>query len=107
MTRISFKRKKSGSGAWGAGLDYLLKNYWNDLDKIVEDNYYGRHNKKLITSLFPKVFFALNEAIVKMKRYSGWIKKAKVIQKFGTLAKSLNEKVIFIDTVVQFLRETS
>jgi|SRR3989344_2442566 len=102
MPNISFKRKKNGSGAWGVGLDYLLKDYWNDLDKIVEDNYYSRHNKKLINSLFPKVFSAFQEAIFKMKRYGDWIKKAKVIQKLGASAKSLNEKVVFIDTTTQF-----
>ena len=107
MSKLKFKRKKGGDGAWGAGLDYLLKDYWNDLDKIVEDNYYGRHNKKLINSLFPKVSSALQKAILIMKKSDAWIKKAKVIQKFGTAAKSMNEKVVFIDTAVQFLRETS
>lgn len=104
---INFKRKKSGAGSWGIGLDYLLKDYWNDLDKIVEDNYYGRHNKKLINSLFPKVFLALKRAVLLMKKYGDWIKKAQVIQKFGSLAKTLSEKVVFIDAVTQFLRETS
>src|SRR3989344_3704045 len=56
-------------GNWGAGLDYLLKDCWNGLDKIVEDNFYGRHNKKLITSLSAKVFLALNEAVLIMKKY--------------------------------------
>ncbi len=105
---INFKRKKDGkNGSWGVGLDYLLKNYWDDLDKIVKDNYYGRHNAKLINSLLPKVFSALQEAILKMKRFGDWIKKAKTIQKFGVSAESLNDKVVFIDAVVQFLRETS
>ena len=94
-------------GNWGAGLDYLLKDYWNDLDKIVENNFYGRHNKKLITSLSAKVFSALNEAILIMKKYGDWVKKAKVIKEFGASAKSLNAGVIFIDAVTQFLRETS
>jgi len=107
MSKIKFKRKKSGAGAWGAGLDYLLKDYWNGLDKIVEDNYYGRHNKKLINSLFPKVFSALKKAILLMEKHGGLIKKVRVIQKFGSSAKALNEKVVFIDAVTQFLRETS
>ena len=108
MAKIIFKRKKDGEdGAWGAGLDYLLKDYWNDLDKIVEDNYYGRHNKKLINPLFLKIFSALGKAILLMKKYSSWTKKARAIQKFGSSAKTLSEKVIFIDTVVQLLRETS
>ncbi len=80
MPELNFKRKKDGkNGSWGVGLDYLLKDYWNDLDKIVEDNYYGRHNAKLINSLLPKVFSALQEAILKMKRFGDWIKKAKTI----------------------------
>ncbi|KKS78517.1 MAG: phosphoenolpyruvate synthase, partial [Candidatus Azambacteria bacterium GW2011_GWE1_42_9] len=94
-------------GNWGAGLDYLLKDCWNGLDKIVEDNFYGRHNKKLITSLSAKVFLALNEAVLIMKKYGDWVKKAKVIKEFGASAKSLNARVIFIDAVTQFLRETS
>ena len=106
MPKINFKRKKSGDGAWGAGLDYLFKDSWNDLDKIVEDNYYGRHNQKLINPLFLKIFSALEEAILLMKN-SNWTRKARFIQKFGSSAKTLNEKVIFIDSVVQFLRETS
>ncbi len=108
MTKINFKRKKDGrDGAWGVGLDYLLRDYWNDLDKIVEDSYYGRHNKKLINSLFPKVFLALKRAVLLMEKHGDLIKKARVIQKFGSSTKALNEKVIFIDTVTQFLRETS
>lgn len=107
MPKINFKRKKDGGdGAWGAGLDYLLKDYWDDLDKIVEDNYYGRHNTKLINFLFPKVFSVLKKAILLMEKHGSWTKKARVIQKFGVSAKSVNEKVIFIDTVIQFLRET-
>jgi len=107
MPKINFKRKKDGgNGAWGIGLDYLLKDYWNDLDKIVEDSYYGRHNKKLINSLFPKVFLALKRAILLMGKHGDLIKKARVIQKFGSSAKALNEKVIFVDAVTQFLRET-
>ncbi len=108
MPKINFKRKKDGGdGAWGVGLDYLLKDYWNDLDKIIEDNYYGRHNKKLINSLFPKVFSALEKAALLMEKYGGLIKKAQVIQKFSSSAKTLSEKVVFIDAAAQFLRETS
>jgi len=104
---INFKRKKDGrNGSWGVGLDYLLKDYWNDLDKVVEDNYCGRHNTKLINFLFPKVFLALKRAILLMEKHGDLIKKAKVIQKFGSSAETLNEKVIFMDAVTQFLRET-
>lgn len=108
MFMINFKRKKDGKdGAWGVGLDYLLKDYWDDLDKVVEDNYYGRHDVKLINFLFPKVSLALKKSISDMKKFSNWVRKARSIQKFGALAKSINEKVVFIDAVTQFLRETS
>lgn len=115
IKKISFKRKKGGGdGEWGVGLDYLLKDYWDDLDKLVEDNYYGRHNAKLINFLFPKVLLALENSVSEMKCFCGsgkkmadWIKKAKKIQNFGKTSKTLGEKVVFIDTTVQFLRETS
>jgi len=121
MAKINFKRKENGPGSWGIGFGYLLKDSWNDLDKLSEDNYYGRHNKKLINSLFPKVFLALKRAVLIMKKYderikktrsiqkfgSYCVKKAQSIQKFGFSAKTLNQKVIFIDATAQFLRETS
>lgn len=115
MAKPIFQRKKqNGYAAWGNGLDYLLKKYWNDLDKLVKDNYYGRHNAKLINFLFPKNLEALKESITEMKKLckkgkglNDWIKKAKAIQDFGKSVRSLNEKVILIDTIVQFLRETS
>ncbi len=108
MTKINFKRKKDGgNGAWGAGFDYLLEDYWNDLDKIVEDNYYGRHNAKIINYLLPKISLALKEATLMMKKFDDWVKKAQIIQKFGSSAKTLSEKVVFIDAATQFLRETS
>ncbi len=107
MPKINFKRKKDGEdGAWGAGLDYLLKDYWSDLDKIVKDNYYNRHNKKLINPLFPKVFSALEKAFLFMEKHESWGKKARAIQKLGSSAKTWSEKVIFIDATTQFLRET-
>ncbi len=115
IKKISFKRKKGGGdGGWGVGLDYLLKDYWDDLDKLVKDNYYGRHNAKLINFLFPKIFLALENSIGEMKRLCGsgkkmadWVKKAKKIQNFGKTSKTLGEKVVFIDATTQFLRETS
>lgn len=115
MIKINFKRKKGGGdGDWGVGLDYLVKDYWNDLDKLVEDNYYGRHNVKLINFLFPKILSALENSVGEMKHLCGsskkvadWIKKAKKIQNFGKTSKTLGEKVVFIDATTQFLRETS
>ena len=108
MFMINFRRKKDGKdGAWGVGLDYLLKDYWDDLDKLIEDNYYDRHNAKLINFLFPKILSALEKAILEMKKFSDWIKKAKKIQNFGKTSKTFGEKVVFIDVTAQFLRETS
>ncbi len=115
MFKINFKRKKDGKdGAWGVGLDYLLKDYWDDLDKLIEDNYYGRHNAKLINFLFPKILSALENSVNEMKRLcgkgkrvAGWIKKVKKLQNFGKTSKTLGEKVVFIDATTQFLRETS
>ncbi len=118
MKKINFKRKKGGEGNnWGTGLDYLLKDYWDDLDKLVEDNYYERHNSKLINFLFLRMLEVLKKAINEMKvlcpgdankkELMNWLKKLKIIQRFGQSVKSLNEKVIFIDTTTQFLRETS
>ena len=107
MTKINFKRKKDGKdGSWGVGLDYLLKDYWDDLDKLIEDNYYGRHNAELINFLFPKIISALEKAILEMKKFGDWTKKALRFRSGRAKAKTLNDKVIFIDTVTQFLRET-
>ncbi|MBU1091343.1 hypothetical protein KKA27_00520 [Patescibacteria group bacterium] len=100
--------------SWGRGLDYLLKDYWNDLDQIIEDNYSEKHNAKLINFLFPKVLSKLKKSIIEMRRLcekdggglGGWEKQAKNIQSFSKRAKTLNEKVIFIDMVRQFLRAT-
>ena len=115
MKNLKFKRKKSGGGSnWGEGLDYLLKNNWNELDKLVEDNYFGRHNLKLINSLVPAVLTALKKSISVMKKecpvdagLKDWIKKANKIASFGKLARKASDKVIFIDATTQFLRETS
>lgn len=114
---MSKKKLLRGVGAsWGAGLDYLLKEHWDKLDQLVEDNYYGRHNSDLINYLFPQIDKVLEKSVLEMRRLcgkegdkellDGWIRKAKEIQSFGEVAKTLNEKVVFIDTVTQFLRET-
>lgn len=114
LMKINFKRKKGGGGGnWGQGLDYLLEDFWEKLDELVEDNYYGRHNKRLINFLFPKVSLALKNSVSEMKRscekgegLSDWIKKAERIRNFSKSAKNLSCKVIFIDSATQFLRET-
>ncbi len=117
ISKLIFKRKKGGGGSnWGAGFDYLFKDYWEDLDRLVEDNYYGRHNKELINHLFQEILKAFKKTVSEMKNLCGadidksglknWIKKGKNIENFSKAAKTLNDKVIFIDAVVQFLRET-
>ncbi len=98
-------------------MDYLLKEYRDKLDELTEDNYYGRHNPKLINYLLPKMEHALEMSFAEMKRFSrngkdrkllqDWAKKASKMQSFRRHAKGLNEKVLFIDVVTQFLRESS
>ncbi len=114
MKKLKFKRGRGGDGGWGAGLDYLLKPYWDDLDVLTKNNYYARYDKKLINRLFRAVKIALNKSIPEMKKLckrspglNDWVKQAK---KIGNLVKSAgkeNEKVIFIDIAVQFLRATT
>jgi len=115
MTKIKFRRGQKGrKGDWGVGLDYLLKDCWDDLDKLVEDNYYGRHDAKLINFLFQKAVPALKNSVSEMRRLckdegkglDDWIKKERGLQDFSKQSKTLSEKVIFIDSVVQFLRAT-
>lgn len=106
--KIDFARKKNGGGSnWGAGLDYLLKDCWGELDRLVEDNYYGRHNAELISCLFLRIFSALEKAMIEMKDVAGWLKKAETIKNLGKNSKTLRDKTIFIDSVTQFLRETT
>ncbi len=98
-------------------MDYLLKEYRDKLDELTEDNYYGRHNIRLINYLFPRMERALEMSFAEMKKFSrngkdkkllqDWVRKAKKIQSFGRHVKGLNEKVLFIDAVTQFLRESS
>jgi len=106
--------KKGGKEGWGVGLDYLLKDYWGDLDKIREDNLNYKHDRRLINFLFPKISLALENSITEMKRLcakdgkglADWIKKALRLHSEQAKAKTLSDKVIFIDSVVQFLRAT-
>lgn len=94
------------------GLDYLLKPHWDDLDILTKHNYYGRHDKRLINRLFEVVKIALNNSILEMKKsckkgpgLNNWIEKTKKIINLGKFSEKENKKVIFIDTVTQFLRE--
>ncbi|MBI4812795.1 hypothetical protein HY798_05190 [Candidatus Falkowbacteria bacterium] len=115
MAKTNFKRQKGGKEKWGIGLDYLFKEYWNEIDDLVRDNYFGRHNPKLINPLFSKISVALDKSIAEMEAFcrkdspglKEWVIKVRKIQKLAKSSKSLNEKVIFIDTAIQFLRATS
>lgn len=121
MTKLEFKRKKKGGKSnWGAGWDYLLKDFYNDLDQIIKDNYFHRHNSKLINKVFKSLLQILNlEVIPKMEESrnrssdkieredcQNWLNKINRLNSFFKKAKKLSEKVIAIDSLVQFLRET-
>lgn len=121
MTKIEFKRKKKGGKSnWGAGWDYLLKDFYDDLDQITKNNYFRCHNPKLINKVFRNLFQILNsKAIPMMKELKNqspaktgkencqdWLNKIEHLNKFFKKAKKLPEKVIAIDSLVQFLRET-
>jgi len=115
MAKTNFKRQKGGKDGWGVGLDYLFKKYWDKIDDLVRDNYFGRHNPKLINPLFSKISAALDESIAEMKTRCGkngpglkeWVGKAKKIRELAASSVLLSEKVIFIDATVQLLRATS
>jgi len=121
MTKLEFKRKKKGGkDNWGAGWDYLLKDFYDDLDQIIKDNYFRRYNAKLINKIFKNLFKILNsKAIPKMEESrnrnsnktekedcQNWLNKINQLNNFFKKAKKLSEKVIAIDSLVQFLRET-
>ena len=122
MPKLQFKRKKSGGGAdYGAGWDHMLKDFYDDLDKITEDNYFFRHNVSLINKVLNSLSDVLEfQAIPKMlelkeksttkvgrKNCQEWTEKATTIKDFFKKAKTNSQKVIAIDGLTQFLRETS
>jgi len=122
MAKLKFKRKKKGGKSnWGAGWDYLLKDFYDDLDQITKDNYFHCHNSKLINKVFKYLFQVLNsKAIPKMeesrnqssnkierKDCQDWLNKINQLNNFFKKAKKLSEKVIAIDSLMQFLRETT
>lgn len=121
MAKLKFKReKKGGKDNWGAGWDYLLKDFYDDLDQITKDNYFRRYNPKLINKVFKNLFQILNsEAIPRMRKLKNqspvktekkicqdWLNQIKQLNKFFKKARKLSEKVIAIDSLAQFLRET-
>ncbi|MBU2564632.1 hypothetical protein KKA23_03590 [Patescibacteria group bacterium] len=121
MTKLEFKRKKKGGKAnWGAGWDHFLKDFYDDLDQITKDNYFHRHNTKLINKTFNSMFEILNlKAIPRMKEFKNkannkvgkkscqdWLNRINLLNDFFKRTKRLSEKVIAIDSLVQLLRET-
>lgn len=114
--KIVFKRKKNGGDCdWGQGLDYLLKPFWEELDKFVEDNYYFRHKAKRIDFLFKNSFIVLEKSKKAMGKaclfgnknfFSAWVKKLADLADYGKKSRKLNQKAVFIDAVSQFLRES-
>lgn len=122
MSKLNFKRKKTGGGAdYGAGWDHLLKDFYDDLDKITEDSYYSRYDEDLIHKVFSSLSDILEcKAIPKMLEIKNgskdrsskencqeWVEKATIIKTFFKSAKTSSHKVIAIDSLTQFLRETS
>lgn len=121
MPKLKFKRKKTGGGDnWGAGWDYLLEDFYDDLDQITKDNYFRRYNPKLINKTFRNLFQILNsKAIPKMEELKrqeqsklekencqDWLNGAEQLNKFFKEAKKLSDKVIAVDSLMQFLRST-
>ena len=122
MPKINFKRKKSGGGSdYGAGWDHMLKDFYDDLDKITEDSYFSRHDEPLINKVFSSLLDILeSQAIPKMlglqttnttkagkENCQEWIEKVTIIKSFFKTAITSSHKVIAIDSLTQFLRETS
>jgi len=111
---ISFKRKRTGGGPnWGAGWDDLLENYWDDLDQIWEDNYYGRHNDQLIDKVFTGLESVLEGKVLsRIKKYCQktgedgreWITQTEQVMSYFKAAETAADKVIAINAAEQFLR---
>lgn len=111
---ISFKRKRTGGGPnWGAGWDDLLESYWDDLDQIGEDNYYGRYNLQLIDRVFQSVRAVLEEkALPRIRKYcqkmgedeGEWVTQTEQIICYFKDAKTTSDKVIAVNAAEQFLR---
>lgn len=108
-------RPKQGNGAWGKGLDYLLEDSWAGLDKLVANSSKNKHDSRLITVLFPLATKALEDGIELMRLafykeqhahgFFQWLRDVEPIIKFEESCRNEHDKVAFIDTVVQFLRE--
>lgn len=111
---VLFKRKKEGGGPnWGAGWDDLLKDYWDDLDRIWEDNYYGRHDLQLIDRVFNGMEAILEgKAMQRIRKYCqkagederGWANQIKQIISYFKGVKTTSDKVIAVNAAEQFLR---
>lgn len=113
----SKKRKINGEKChWGSGLDYLFNDQWDHLDRIVADNVRGVHNLKLINETFFAMTKALKDSIFEMKKLcvdstseglQDWIRKARVFETLAKQSRQVGDRVIVIDAITQFLRETT
>lgn len=97
---------------WGEGYDYLFKDIWSNLDQIRLDNESYKHDEKNIEHCFGIMYSALRSSSVEAVKSSDWesVDKLEVLQKISdTLklfkeAKTINDKVIAINTAEQLLR---
>lgn len=108
------RRKKNGGGPnWGAGWDDLCKEYWDDLEQISGDNFYGRHNEELINKVFSGMENIMeNKVLPRIRRYAEatgkedpeWTGMAEEVLSYFKEAKTISYKVIAINSAEQFLR---
>ena len=96
-----------------AGWDDLYENYFEDINKLIEDNLSLRHNIELIEGLFSKMLKVLDKAEKRMQEFKsdenekkGWYIKLKNIRDYAKEADTSNKKVITITIIDQFLRAT-
>ncbi|MDO8623227.1 MAG: hypothetical protein Q7R52_03180 [archaeon] len=102
----SYKNKR-------AGWDDLYEEYFEDIEKIIEDNLNLKHNGKLVEKTFLNMTKVLDKAIIRMENAEGnketkkpWFEKVKNLKEFADAADTVNKKVISITIIDQFLRAT-
>jgi len=104
-----------------AGWDDLYEEYFEDIEKIMEDNIVFKHNNELIEKTFFSMLNVLEKASEKMKLLESdaepdpdakptwspsWHFTFKNIKDFADAADTINKKVIAITMIDQFLRAT-
>lgn len=96
-----------------AGWDDLYEQYFEEINKVIEDNIKQKHNKKLVEELFKNMLIVLEKAKEKMSNLEGdkekkkpWFEKLKNIVEYAKNAHTTSKKVITINMVDQFLRST-